>query len=226
MDIRGFVGLDLGQRQDFTALAVLERVESKGAWDAWQMAWKKVVTLRLRHLERVALGTSYPGIVERVRQVVQSRALSEQCQLWSSRWRWPAGVWKRPGVCAPMSSCDPSRHAPYCSVPAGVTFTRISDISSPAGKLRYGRASNQVLPQGGLLLSPIPRLSRFHRSPPPDRSGSLTAVVDATGVGCPVVDLLQRSPWTARDALVSLPETWPVICSAKRNTMMKPAAAL
>ena len=40
---RYFVGLDLGQRQDFTALAVLERVETKGEWDTWRMAYKKDV---------------------------------------------------------------------------------------------------------------------------------------------------------------------------------------
>ena len=28
-----FVGLDLGQSRDFTAIAVAERVEEKGAWD-------------------------------------------------------------------------------------------------------------------------------------------------------------------------------------------------
>jgi hypothetical protein len=81
MDTRYFVGLDLGQKQDFTALAVLERAEIKGAWDASRFAYKKDVMLRLRHLERVALGTSYPDIVQSVRGIVQSRGLQGQCCL-------------------------------------------------------------------------------------------------------------------------------------------------
>jgi hypothetical protein len=81
METRYFVGLDLGQRQDFAALAVLERVESKGEWDAWQLAYKKDVILRLRHLERVALGTPYPEIVQRVRDVVQLGGLYGQYEL-------------------------------------------------------------------------------------------------------------------------------------------------
>ena len=70
METRYFVGLDLGKRNDVTALAVIERVEkeSEGA------------ELRLRYLERVE-GTSYPEIVERVREVVQSSTLQGQCEL-------------------------------------------------------------------------------------------------------------------------------------------------
>ena len=54
-----FVGLDLGQSQDFTALAVVERAEAAGEWDAATYAHRKHASLRLRHLERVALGTPY-----------------------------------------------------------------------------------------------------------------------------------------------------------------------
>lgn len=81
MERRYFVGLDLGQRQDFTALAVLERVETKGEWDAWRMAYKKDVTLRLRHLERVPLGTPYPEVVARVRRLLQTEAMGGHCDL-------------------------------------------------------------------------------------------------------------------------------------------------
>ena len=76
-----FVGLDLGQSRDFTAVVVLERAELTGAWDAVMMAWKKTVRLRLRYLERMALGTSYPEMVERVVTVTRSPELAGRCHL-------------------------------------------------------------------------------------------------------------------------------------------------
>jgi len=50
------LGLDLGQMQDYTALAVLERVGASG----------DVVEHHLRDLRRFPLGTPYPDIVERL----------------------------------------------------------------------------------------------------------------------------------------------------------------
>ena len=61
-----FVGVDLGQSRDFTALAVLERAELTGEFDPAMFAWRKKIALRLRCLERAPLGTPYPEIVERV----------------------------------------------------------------------------------------------------------------------------------------------------------------
>ena len=75
------MGLDLGQSRDFTAIAVLERAELTGEWDAVAFAWRKTTVLRLRHLERVALGTPYPEVVERVRQVTRSADLAGRCHL-------------------------------------------------------------------------------------------------------------------------------------------------
>ena len=76
-----FVGVDLGQRRDFTAIAVVERAELKGEWDAAEYACRKEVTLRLRFLERVPLGTPYPEVVERVVEVTRSRELAGRCHL-------------------------------------------------------------------------------------------------------------------------------------------------
>src|ERR1700676_3422854 len=58
-------GLDLGQRHDPTAIAV---VESRGV-------------MRVRHLERVALGTPYPRVVERVREITRHAELAGNCAL-------------------------------------------------------------------------------------------------------------------------------------------------
>jgi hypothetical protein len=61
-----YVGLDLGQRRDPTAVAVVEKVTNH---------------LRVRHVERVALGTPYPGVVERVREIMRNRELAGNCAL-------------------------------------------------------------------------------------------------------------------------------------------------
>ncbi len=52
-----FAGLDLGQAQDFTALAIIERIKTGIDWQ-----------LNCLHLERFPLRTSYPAIVAQVCQ--------------------------------------------------------------------------------------------------------------------------------------------------------------
>jgi hypothetical protein len=76
-----FVGVDLGQRQDFTAIAVVERTELTGEWDAAMWAYRKETMLRLRYLQRVPLGTPYPEVVERVVAITRSRELAGRCRL-------------------------------------------------------------------------------------------------------------------------------------------------
>ena len=54
---RYILGLDLGEAQDFTAIAILEQGRPLGARHAHY---------KVRHLERPPLGTSYPAIAYRV----------------------------------------------------------------------------------------------------------------------------------------------------------------
>jgi hypothetical protein len=87
-EIKYFVGLDLGQTSDFTALAILERTQtdvpsdSDGQTFCVRQSWsgfvtvpvreaipKRVRTFAVRHLERFQLGTSYPAICDRMRQL-------------------------------------------------------------------------------------------------------------------------------------------------------------
>jgi hypothetical protein len=75
-----FVGLDLGQSRDFTALAVVEMAES-AVYDSATSSRRVETTLRLRHVERVPLGTAYPEIVERVADVVGTEPLKGCCDL-------------------------------------------------------------------------------------------------------------------------------------------------
>jgi hypothetical protein len=76
---RYFVGVDLGQKQDFTAIAVVERWEVVTGFD--YVNWAQTVEERnsLRHLERVALGTTYPEVVRRVREVARSAEVAGKC---------------------------------------------------------------------------------------------------------------------------------------------------
>src|SRR5436309_5182781 len=76
-----FVGVDLGQSCDFSTMAIIERTELQGRWDAAFYAHRKDVALRLRHVERMELGTPYPQVVARVTGVTQSRDLAGRCHL-------------------------------------------------------------------------------------------------------------------------------------------------
>jgi hypothetical protein len=60
-----YVGLDLGQSRDHSAIAVVERREA----------------LLVRHVERVTLGTSYPRVVSRVRDILRGGELRGRCSL-------------------------------------------------------------------------------------------------------------------------------------------------
>ena len=73
------MGVDLGQSRDFSAIAVVEKVEKVGARDPATMVFARETELQLRYLERVPLGTPYPKVVERVASVAQSQPLAGQC---------------------------------------------------------------------------------------------------------------------------------------------------
>jgi hypothetical protein len=70
------IGVDLGQKRDHTAIAVLEKIEARRPWNAVDF-----LGLHVRHVERVALQTPYPLVVERVRQLVHMQPLRGDCIL-------------------------------------------------------------------------------------------------------------------------------------------------
>ena len=70
------VGMDLGQRQDYTAIAVVERRDAMRAYQPTSLH-----SIALRHVERLALGTPYAAVVQRVRAIVQSHELRGDCSL-------------------------------------------------------------------------------------------------------------------------------------------------
>ena len=63
---RFFIGLDLGQASDYTALAILEQLKPDGEG--------KETAYHVRHLERVR-GVSYPSIVSKVVEIMHSSYL-------------------------------------------------------------------------------------------------------------------------------------------------------
>jgi phage FluMu gp28-like protein len=70
-----YLGLDLGQRRDHSAIAVVEKVLRYQACAA-----SGVAVLHLRYVERVPLGTTYPEVVARVRELVtDSRICGQSC---------------------------------------------------------------------------------------------------------------------------------------------------
>src|SRR5580700_7762715 len=71
-----FLGLDLGQKRDHSALAVVERVDHRRAFQG--TAFEKLL---VRYVERMPLGTPYPQVVERVREIVSSEELRGDCVL-------------------------------------------------------------------------------------------------------------------------------------------------
>jgi hypothetical protein len=66
------MGLDLGQAQEFTALAVLERWQGDGI-EAFP---RSVNYYAVRHLERFAMGTPFTEVVARVVELFWTRDLS------------------------------------------------------------------------------------------------------------------------------------------------------
>jgi hypothetical protein len=80
-----YVGVDLGQQRDYTAISVTEKVllptgtyrrEPYFDWDAgvtrWHSAENGKPEYRVRHLERPPLGTSYVDVVERILELLES----------------------------------------------------------------------------------------------------------------------------------------------------------
>ena len=74
--MRFFVGLDLGKERDFSALAVVEREMGAVAFGAPRMR-----TMRVRHLERLPLGTPYVRVVSRVAEVMRHPELGREARL-------------------------------------------------------------------------------------------------------------------------------------------------
>jgi hypothetical protein len=82
---RWYLGLDLGQAKDFTAISAVERIEHVTVLEPAQTRVFPVrpartrtdISYHLRHLERPKLGTPYPAIVSRVHEIVSDADLRD-----------------------------------------------------------------------------------------------------------------------------------------------------
>jgi hypothetical protein len=65
-----FIGLDLGQMHDPSAIAILERTQPVLGRDPFTLRWNAPICRAVRFLQRIPLDTPYPDIVDIVRDVV------------------------------------------------------------------------------------------------------------------------------------------------------------
>jgi hypothetical protein len=71
-----YIGLDLGQAYDHTAIAVLERSEIPLGRSPVTFEWIVETRYTFRHLERLPLGMDYPSMLQHVRTLVQRPELA------------------------------------------------------------------------------------------------------------------------------------------------------
>jgi len=76
-----YIGVDLGQRRDPSAIAVVHRYEEKMGWNAYLVSYDYEWRNALRLLERLPLGTPYPEVVARVKEIVKRAALDGKVTL-------------------------------------------------------------------------------------------------------------------------------------------------
>jgi hypothetical protein len=78
------IGVDLGQRQDHSAVAVVERVSrvtERFDYVKWATCERESEEWVVRHLERIPLGTPYTAVAERVVGLAQRPPVAGKCQL-------------------------------------------------------------------------------------------------------------------------------------------------
>jgi hypothetical protein len=75
-----FVGLDLGQSQDYSALAIVERSSDAGSLASSAIQTKGKYQFSCTHLHRWALRTSYTSIVDETVQIMQKPELQSGSQ--------------------------------------------------------------------------------------------------------------------------------------------------
>ena len=79
---RFYVGLDLGQAQDYSAVAVVERAELLFPdRDPITYSFRAETRYTVRHAERIRLGLPYPEVVEHVRQLVRRSPLGKNVKV-------------------------------------------------------------------------------------------------------------------------------------------------
>lgn len=77
-----FIGIDLGQAQDYTAICVIERAEIiTGPRSHMTYEWPRDRVLTVRHLERFPLGTPYPDIIQAICRLARNPIIAGNSQI-------------------------------------------------------------------------------------------------------------------------------------------------
>jgi hypothetical protein len=76
-----YIGVDLGQKHDHTAVAIVERPErvSENQQRIYNALAPLPWELRVRRVQRVMLGTPYPRVVEMIREITRERLIKGDC---------------------------------------------------------------------------------------------------------------------------------------------------
>jgi hypothetical protein len=125
---RYFVGLDLGQSVDYTAISVLERVKIPLLQAGRQPKAEDVkydTTYHVTHLERLPLRTTYPDVVEHVRELLDTAPLAGNSTL----------VIDMSGVGRPVYDLFVKAHLK----PQGITITAGDGYSLDGGVYRVSK---------------------------------------------------------------------------------------
>ena len=88
-----YIGVDLGQKRDHTAIVVVEKLEAHRPWNSVEF-----LGLRVRLAERIALGTPYTAVVERVRRTGMGCEISAISITGSGKPVLSGNVWNVPKV--------------------------------------------------------------------------------------------------------------------------------
>lgn len=118
------VGIDIGQKRDPTAIAVIEPEDRTEEYRETRQHYL------VRHLERLPLGTLYPEVAKRVRQMLWR--IEQRCE------EWPEVYIDATGVGAPV--VDLIREAsPHAKISA-VFFTHGDQRSEDSNGIKLGKA--------------------------------------------------------------------------------------
>jgi hypothetical protein len=142
-----FVGLDLGQASDYTALVIVERVQVPDGPVNTNLEQPTRTELRCQHAERLPLGVPYPAVVTHVTTLLDSRLLKGRTSL----------VVDHTGVGRPVF--DMFEASPLSCPLTGITITGGDTVSWDSNRARVPKrdligAAQVALQNRVLLLAP------------------------------------------------------------------------
>jgi hypothetical protein len=134
------LGLDLAQVRDYTAIAIVQRVDPDPATDGAEERASEP-SYHVRHLTRFELGTRYPDIVTQVAELMQKKPLRDVMRL----------VLDRTGVGAPVA--DMFLHAGLHPIAINITSGQRPSIRGQVRNVprQYLISTLQIVLQTGRL---------------------------------------------------------------------------